>query len=67
MKLAEERERRGLENWRELPLVNGGRVGRKEWDWKEGEETWGTGLSSGGGGEKVDASNETAPSSDQAA
>jgi hypothetical protein len=36
--LAEERRRRGLEKWRTL---GGGMVGRREWDWKEGEETWG--------------------------
>lgn len=65
MKLAEERERRGLENWRKLPLVNGGRVGRREWDYKEGEEAWGVGLEQKvkGGGEteeeeEVDASRE---------
>ncbi|CED84903.1 Phosphatidylinositol transfer protein PDR16 and related proteins [Phaffia rhodozyma] len=36
--LAKERQRRGLENWRKL---GGERIGRREWDWKQGEETWG--------------------------
>jgi len=60
--LAEEREKRGLENWRKLPLVNGtSRVGRREWDYKEGEETWGVGLEEVKGEEikeEVDASRE---------
>lgn len=62
MALAEEREKRGLENWRKLPLVNGtSRVGRREWDYKEGEETWGVGLEEVKGEEikeEVDASRE---------
>lgn len=42
--LALERERRGLENWRKLPeVVAGSGVGRREWDYKEGEDSWGVG------------------------
>lgn len=68
--LAEERERRGLENWRKLPLVNGtSRVGRREWDYKEGEETWGVGLEDvkGGGDIEVDASREEFENENQTA
>lgn len=36
--LAAARKQKGLEKWRTL---DGGLVGRREWDWKEGEETWG--------------------------
>jgi hypothetical protein len=34
--LAERRKERALERWRTL----GGGVGRREWDFKEGEESW---------------------------
>jgi hypothetical protein len=42
--LAMERERQGLEAWRKLPeAVPGSGVGRREWDYKAEESTWGVG------------------------